>query len=82
VVKARDLGERFTDTSGIPGFLYWRKFCAESPHLNVGNLMAEISGGLLTEASAAAYQAPFPDDSYLAGARRRFSSCTASTVLY
>ena len=26
VVKARELGERFADTTGIPGFLYWRKF--------------------------------------------------------
>jgi haloalkane dehalogenase len=36
VVKAEELGERFRDTSGIPGFLYWRKFCAESPDLDIG----------------------------------------------
>ena len=47
VVKAEELGERFRDTSGIPGFLYWRKFCAESPDFEVGHLM-----GLMGKASA------------------------------
>jgi hypothetical protein len=33
VVKASELDQRFRDTSGVPGFLYWRKFCAESPEV-------------------------------------------------
>jgi haloalkane dehalogenase len=70
VVKAAELGERFQDTSGIPGFLYWRKFCAETPDLDIGGLMAEVSSTSLSADSTAAYRAPFPDDSYLAGARQ------------
>ena len=70
VVKAEELGERFEDTSGIPGFLYWRKFCAESPDLDIGRLMAEVSGRPLSAAEISAYSAPFPDQSYMAGARR------------
>jgi haloalkane dehalogenase len=70
VVKAQELGERFADTTGIPGFLYWRKFCAESPDLEIGQLMGEVSARSLTKAEVAAYSAPFPDQSYMAGARR------------
>ena len=43
IVQASELGERFLDTSGVPGFLYWRKFCAGSPDLEIGELMAEVS---------------------------------------
>lgn len=70
VVKAEELGERFRDTSGIPGFLYWRKFCAESPDLEIGQLMGEVAATPLSEAEIAAYSAPFPDQSYMSGARR------------
>ncbi len=70
VVKAEELGERFSDTSGIPGFLYWRKFCAESPDLEIGRLMTAVSATPLSTAEMAAYSAPFPDQSYMAGARR------------
>jgi haloalkane dehalogenase len=70
VVKAEELGERFADTSGIPGFLYWRKFCAESADLEIGHLMAVVSGGRLPKEAAEAFRAPFPDQSYMAGARK------------
>ena len=70
VVKAADLPERFRDTSGIPGFLYWRKFCAESPELDIGELMRQVSLSPLSPEEIDAYRAPFPDQSYMAGARR------------
>ncbi len=69
VVKAEELGERFRDTSGIPGFLYWRKFCAASPDLRIGDIFAAISSTTSDDARLA-YDAPFPDQSYMAGARR------------
>lgn len=70
VVKAEELEERFNDTSGIPGFLYWRKFCAECPGLEIGEVMAAVATSPLSEAAAAAYSAPFPDQTYMAGARQ------------
>jgi len=72
VVKAGELDERFRDTSGFPGFLYWRKFCAESPELlNPGAAIDEIgNASALSRAEKEAFDAPFPDESYLAGARR------------
>lgn len=70
VVRAEELGDRFRDTSGIPGFLYWRKFCAESPDLDIGQLMSKVSAVTLSAEAEAAYRAPFPDQSYMAGARR------------
>ena len=70
VVTAAELEARFKDTTGIPGFLYWRKFCAESPDLDIGQLMGEVSVRPLTEAEITAYSAPFPDQGYMSGARR------------
>jgi haloalkane dehalogenase len=69
VVKAQELGERFRDKSGIPGFLYWRKFCAESPDLEIGTLMATVSARPLSAGEKTAYSAPFPDQGYMSGAR-------------
>ena len=73
VVEAKDLEARFRDTAGIPGMLYWRKFCAESPELRClgDTVMANVANTkALTDAEKAAFSAPFPDESYLAGARR------------
>ena len=72
VVKARELEDRFNDNSGIPGFLYWRKFCAESPEvLRPGDAIDFISSAApLSDGEKEAFNAPFPDESYLAGARK------------
>jgi haloalkane dehalogenase len=70
VVQAEELGDRFRDTSGIPGFLYWRKFCAESPDLEIGRVMQASSNTPLTAEEVAAYSAPFPDQDFMAGVRR------------
>ena len=50
-------------------FLAWQKFSRESPVFPIGNI---VDGGCTTSLSAevvAAYDAPFPDDTYKAGAR-------------
>jgi haloalkane dehalogenase len=72
VVAAADLEERFRDTSGLPGILYWRKFCAESPEVtDLGKFIDKIGSSRdLSEGEKAAFEAPFPDESYMAGARR------------
>ena len=57
------------DRSGM-GFLHWVKFCAETPKLVVSDIVRLSSGGDLGDAQAAAYDAPFPDDGYMAGARQ------------
>jgi len=53
-----------------PAFLAWRKFSQETPHFHVGGI---VKGGCATPLSpeiVAAYDAPFPDDRYTAGARQ------------
>ena len=70
VVPAEELNARLGDTSGIPGFLYWRKFCAESEDLEIGHVMATASYTQLSPGAKNAYSAPFPDQSYMAGARK------------
>jgi haloalkane dehalogenase len=50
-------------------FMAWQKFSRESPVFPIGNI---VNGGCTTDLSPeiiAAYDAPFPDDSYKAGAR-------------
>jgi haloalkane dehalogenase/tRNA(adenine34) deaminase len=51
-----------------PGFLAWQDFVANNPDFEVGRLMRNSVNGI-TEAAVAAYQAPFPDRAYMAGAR-------------
>ena len=69
VVPASELGERFRAKDGPPGFLYWRKHCAETPDFSVGEIM-QFAGGAMPDPIRAAYEAPFPDQRYVAGARQ------------
>lgn len=50
-------------------FLNWRKFSIEVPDFNVGQIIAMGCKTSLTEDVIAAYNAPFPDDTYKEGAR-------------
>jgi len=70
VIEAHEIGERFAAAEGPPGFLYWRKFCAEAPAIRVSDLIGSAGGRGLSSEQAAAYDAPFPDERYLAGVRK------------
>jgi len=51
-------------------FLRWREFSQTTPNFNVGRI---VNGGCVTDLTPdiiAAYDAPFPDDSYKEGARQ------------
>ncbi len=52
-----------------PGFLAWRDYAAKNPDMPVGSLIKRGTPHL-TEAEVAAYDAPFPDQTYKAGVRR------------
>jgi len=58
------------DAAPGEAFLRWREYSQTTPNFHVGGI---IKGGCRTELSddvIAAYDAPFPDDSYKAGARK------------
>jgi haloalkane dehalogenase len=58
------------DTPFGDAFLAWRKFSQETPEFPVGRI---VQGGCVTSLApevVAAYDAPFPDDRYKAGARQ------------
>lgn len=63
----------FLPTGDMPpgkGFLKWQKYSQETPDFHVGGI---VKGGCVNELPAeviAAYNAPFPDDTYKAGARQ------------
>src|SRR5579859_3129432 len=50
-------------------FLAWQRYAAESDHFNVGRIVAGGCANPMSDQVRAAYDAPFPDDSYKAGAR-------------
>ena len=50
-------------------FLTWRKFSRESPRFDIGFLIQSATTTKLTEEIIKGYDAPFPDDTYKAGAR-------------
>jgi haloalkane dehalogenase len=52
-----------------PAFLRWQRFATESPRFDVGRVVAGAVTTPLPPEVVAAYDAPFPDDSYTAGAR-------------
>ena len=56
-------------TEPTPGFLAWRDFMANTPDLDLADLMSRAVPGL-TDAEAAAYAAPFPGPEFKAGVRR------------
>ena len=70
VVKAEQLAQKFRVKWGVPGFLYWRKYAAQSPDFSIADVMRVTSKQGLAEHELAAYEAPFPDQSYMAGARQ------------
>lgn len=50
-------------------FLDWQRFSQESPVFPIGNIIDGATLTSLSDGVIAAYEAPFPDDSYKAGAR-------------
>ncbi|HEY3604220.1 MAG TPA: haloalkane dehalogenase [Sporichthyaceae bacterium] len=52
-----------------PAFAAWRTYSQETPNFRAGKIVNGGSVRQLTPAEIAAYDAPFPDDTYQAGAR-------------
>jgi len=52
-----------------PAFQSWLDFSQNVPELPVGGMLRMGSGRTLSDTEVAAYDAPFPDESYKAGAR-------------
>ncbi len=57
------------DRPANDAFMHWQKFSQTSPHFPIGQLIQGATVTTLTDDVVAAYDAPFPDDSYKAGAR-------------
>ncbi len=63
----------FLPTGDIPAgkaFLRWRQASQEMPVFNAGEIIQRGTVAQLSDEIVAAYYAPFPDDSYLGGARQ------------
>src|SRR5438270_7796769 len=53
-----------------PAFKAWQQYSQETPEFHVGGIVKGGCGGDLAPEVIAAYDAPFPDDSYKEGARQ------------
>jgi haloalkane dehalogenase len=58
------------DTPVGPAVLAWRKYSQETPRFHAGGIVKGGCAKPLAPELIAAYDAPFPDDRYLAGARQ------------
>ena len=67
----RDVAQGFAAAGkgSAPPFMLWQKHCAESPSFTPGNVLRAMCP-VLSAAEVAAYDAPFPGESFVAGARR------------
>jgi haloalkane dehalogenase len=66
-------GNTFLPTGDRPpseGFLAWQRFSQEVPEMPIGGICNGGSARTLSAAEIAAYDAPFPDESYKEGARQ------------
>ena len=52
------------------GFMYWIKYCAEYPDLDIAAVVNGSSGENMTADEIRAYESPFPDDTFKQGARQ------------
>ncbi|MGK0424221.1 MAG: haloalkane dehalogenase, partial [Ilumatobacter sp.] len=50
-------------------FMAWQKFSQESPVFPIGQILQGATNSELTEGEVAAYDAPFPDETFKEGAR-------------
>ena len=57
------------DRKPSEAFMRWRKFSQETPEFNAGQVIQGATVSELSPEEVAAYNAPYPDDSYKAGAR-------------
>src|SRR5262249_2813887 len=64
-----EVAKGFAAQGGAPPFMYWQKYAAESPQFSPADVMRALCPKL-APAEIAAYAAPFPDEAFLAGARR------------
>jgi haloalkane dehalogenase len=58
------------DQNPGPAFEQWKKFSQEVPVFPTGEIISGVTTTDLTDEVRAAYDAPFPDESYKAGARQ------------
>jgi haloalkane dehalogenase len=69
-VVAANTGLPTGDQSLGPAFEGWRRFSQEAPELPIGSIVAAGCRTPLEPAVVAAYEAPFPDESFKEGARQ------------
>ena len=69
-VVAANTGLPTGDQGATEGFLRWQRFSQETPNFHVGGIVGGGCATALPPEVIAAYDAPFPDDSYKAGVRQ------------
>lgn len=67
------------DQGASDAFIAWRDFSLKDEAFDIGMILNNFGSGSLSEDDQDAYRAPFPDDSYKAGARKFPSLVPSST---
>lgn len=66
----KEMSAKLRENEHGAGFMYWIKYCSEYPQIVVSEVVSMSSRGNLTEQQKRAYDAPFPSDEYMQGARQ------------
>lgn len=65
-----EMGQKLRENEMGAGFMYWIKFCAEYADFTISDVVSMSAMSTLTDAQKQAYDAPFPDERFKAGARQ------------
>lgn len=66
-----EMGQKLRENENGSGFMYWIKYCAEFPRIVVSEVVGlSALNGDLSEAQKVAYDAPFPAEEFMQGARQ------------
>lgn len=65
-----EMGRKLRENEFGAGFMYWIRYCSDYPDFVISDVVNLSSGGRLTATQKAAYDAPFPDETFKQGARQ------------
>jgi haloalkane dehalogenase len=65
-----EMGAKLRENEHGLGFLYWIKHCADYPGFRVSDVVRMTAARTLTDEELRAYDAPFPSEEYVQGARQ------------
>lgn len=65
-----EMSKKLVENEQGAGFMYWIKYCDQYPALVISDVVTVVARSQLSDALRRAYDAPFPGEEYMQGARQ------------